>query len=138
MGRSVNRFRKRLCFYCIFLSDRKRLAGLVFYLALAVNHCSPEPERDAICLVGVAAIAAGGTTTSAGAAGTHATCNLGRKRQFIQRLEEMQEGPEICECCECCVTCRSALQGLQPREQSIQSESQTSSCRKHNHLFNFL
>ncbi|CAK9085303.1 unnamed protein product [Durusdinium trenchii] len=63
---------------------------LVFYLALAVNHCSPEPERDAICLVGVAAIAAGGTTTSAGAAGTHATCNLGRKRQFIQRLEEMQ------------------------------------------------
>ncbi|CAK9085376.1 unnamed protein product [Durusdinium trenchii] len=49
---------------------------LVFYLALAVNHCSPEPERDAICLVGVAAIAAGGTTTSAGAAGTHANETL--------------------------------------------------------------
>eukprot|EP00438_Fugacium_kawagutii_P004374 Skav214818 [mRNA] locus=scaffold1934:170511:189491:- [translate_table: standard] len=58
---------------------------LVFYLALAVNHCSPEPERDAICLVGVSAIAAGMSTTSAGGAGTFATCEMGKKRQRRER-----------------------------------------------------
>lgn len=59
---------------------------LVFYLALAVNHCSPEPERDAICLVGVSAIAAGMSTTSAGGAGVYATCEMGKKRQRRERL----------------------------------------------------
>lgn len=59
---------------------------LVFYLALAVNHCSPEPERDAICLVGVSTIAAGMSTTSAGGAGVYATCEMGKKRQKRERL----------------------------------------------------
>eukprot|EP00435_Cladocopium_sp_Y103_P023300 s2267_g5.t1 len=59
---------------------------LVFYLALAVNHCSPEQERDAICLVGVSAVAAGMSTASAGGAGTYATCDMGKKRQRRERL----------------------------------------------------
>ena len=62
------------------------LGRLVFYLALAVNHCSPEQERDAICLVGVSAVAAGMSTTSAGGAGTYATCVMGKKNQRRQRL----------------------------------------------------
>ena len=62
---------------------------LVFYLALAVTHCSPEPERDAICLEGVTAIAAGGLTTSAGGAGAYASCTLKRQRKIV---EQMQEG----------------------------------------------
>ena len=62
------------------------LGRLVFYLALAVNHCSPEKERDAICLVGVSAVAAGMSTTSAGGAGTYATCVMGKTNQRRQRL----------------------------------------------------
>ena len=60
---------------------------LVFFLALAVNHCSPEKERDAICLAGVTAIAAGLTTTSAGGAATWASCEVGRKNRLIRAAE---------------------------------------------------
>ncbi|CAJ1431727.1 unnamed protein product, partial [Effrenium voratum] len=67
---------------------------LVFYLALAVNHCSPEPERDALCLVGVSAIAAGLSSTAAGGAGIYGTCQLGPKKQLIDKLEKLQEGPD--------------------------------------------
>ena len=59
---------------------------LTFYLALAVNHCSPYKERDAVCLAGVSAIAAGLSTTSAGGAATWATCEVGNKNKLIKEL----------------------------------------------------
>ena len=67
----------------------------VFFLALAVNHCSPDKERDAVCLAGVGAITAGLSTTSAGGAGTWATCEAGPKKQLIARLEaQAAQDPE--------------------------------------------
>ncbi|CAE7908810.1 unnamed protein product, partial [Symbiodinium necroappetens] len=57
---------------------------LSFYLALAVNHCSPYKERDAVCLAGVTAIAAGLSTASAGGAGAWATCEVGNKNKLIK------------------------------------------------------
>ena len=94
----TTRFREKLSTATCTVDVSILLIGftrLVFWLALAVNHCSPEKERDAVCLAGVSAIAAGLATVPAGGAGSWATCKAGRKNKLIAELEAQDQEADI-------------------------------------------
>eukprot|EP00933_Yihiella_yeosuensis_P054791 TRINITY_DN5334_c0_g1_i4.p1 TRINITY_DN5334_c0_g1~~TRINITY_DN5334_c0_g1_i4.p1 ORF type:complete len:765 (+),score=118.06 TRINITY_DN5334_c0_g1_i4:94-2388(+) len=57
---------------------------IVFYIASAVNHCSPMAQNDALCLLGVTSILGSISATATGGAALYLSCEVGKKTAALQ------------------------------------------------------